>query len=162
MGQPRNGLRKLIDPLVRTDERAWAPLVLRVTLGGVMLPHGAQKLLGWYGGRGWSDTLNVFTQNLHLPASAAAGVVLAETLGAASLVLGLLTRVWAFALMLVMLGAVRYHQDNGFFMNWYGERAAEGFEYHLLAAGLALALTMTGGGRGSVDARLAGTGRVPS
>lgn len=48
-----------------TDEIS--PLILRVTLGGVMLPHGLQKTLGWFGGNGFENTLAFFTDKMAIP-----------------------------------------------------------------------------------------------
>ena len=127
-------------------------LVLRFTLGGVMLPHGAQKLLGFFGGAGFSGTMTAFTEHMHLPAVVAFLVILAESFGSLGLILGFLTRVGAAGIGLVMLGAtVLVHRPHGFFMNWFDKQGGEGFEYHLLAMGLALALLITGGGSASVD-----------
>ena len=54
----------------------------------------------------------------------------------------LLTRVSAAAIAIVMVGAIfAVHVQFGFFMNWFGAKSGEGFEYHLLAIGLAVALT---------------------
>lgn len=52
--------------LFATDD-SWAGLVLRLTLGLVLLPHGAQKLLGWFGGFGFDGTMGFFTQKMGLP-----------------------------------------------------------------------------------------------
>jgi putative oxidoreductase len=58
----------------------------------------------------------------------------------------------AFGIALVMLGAIfMVHLPNGFFMNWFGNQKGEGFEYHLLAIGLALVIMINGSGRYSVD-----------
>ncbi|MBI4161484.1 MAG: DoxX family protein [Acidobacteria bacterium] len=139
----------------RTDD-GWTGLVLRVALGGVMLPHGAQKLLGWFGGPGFSGTMEIFTGTLGLPWILAFLVVLAESFGALGLILGFLTRLDAFGILCVMAGAVAMaHWPNGFFMDWFGQQAGEGFEYHLLAMGLALGLLIGGGGRHSVDGAIA-------
>lgn len=127
------------------------PLILRLTLGGVMFPHGAQKLLGWFGGYGFSATMQAMTSQ-GLPAVIVFLVIMAESLGALGLIFGFLTRFSAFGIGLVMLGAAgMVHSKYGFFMNWMGQQAGEGFEYHLLAIGLAVALFVRGGGAASVD-----------
>jgi putative oxidoreductase len=126
--------------------------MLRLTLGGVMLPHGAQKLLGVFGGHGFWATLGFFTGTLNIPWLLAFVVIVLESFGSAALILGFLTRPVAFGLASIMVGAVAFvHWQNGFFMNWFGEQRGEGFEYHILAFGIALALMATGGGRHSVD-----------
>lgn len=127
------------------------PLILRLTLGLVILPHGAQKLLGWFGGYGFSATMKAMTEQ-GLPAAIVFLVIMAESFGALGLITGFLTRFSAFGIGLVMLGAAgMVHSKFGFFMNWFGQQQGEGFEYHLLALGLALALLIRGGGAASVD-----------
>ncbi len=129
-----------------------APLILRLVLGGVFLPHGAQKALGWFGGHGFNATVEVFTQKMGFPLAVALLVIAAEFLGALGLIAGFCTRFCAFGIVCVMSGAiVMVHWPHGFFMNWFGSQAGEGFEYHLLAIGMALALMLAGGGRFSID-----------
>jgi len=129
-----------------------APLVMRVMLGVVFFPHGAQKVFGWFGGYGLQGTLNFFTQTIGLPLFLAVLVIAAEFLGALGLIVGFLTRVAAFGIVCVMAGAIfTVHLSNGFFMNWAGNQAGEGFEYHLLAITMAIALMITGGGKASMD-----------
>ena len=135
----------------QTDD-GWTGFILRTTLGMVMLPHGAQKLLGWYGGLGFSGTLGLFTEKMGIPLAVAFLVIVAESLGSLALLAGLLTRFTAASLAIIMLGAiVMVHLPHGFFMNWFGQQQGEGFEYHLLVIGIAAALLVTGGGRWSVD-----------
>ena len=127
-------------------------LFQRLVLGCVMLPHGAQKVLGWWGGGGWSQTMSSFEQGLGLPAVIAAIAILNEFLGSISLITGALTRLGAFCITANMVAAVYLaHIHNGFFMNWTGTKHGEGFEYHLLALALALPLMIKGGGLFSVD-----------
>jgi putative oxidoreductase len=131
------------------------PLILRLTLAVVMFPHGAQKVLGWFGGYGFKGTLDFF-RGQGVPTPLALLVFAAELLGPLGLALGLLTRVAAFGIACVMLGAIlAVHKQHGFFMNWYGNQQGEGFEYHLLALGIALALIIGGAGLWSIDAALA-------
>jgi putative oxidoreductase len=131
-------------------------LAQRVALGLIMAPHGAQKLLGWFGGYGWSGTMAFFTETMHLPAPLAFLIIVAESLGAVGLVLGAGTRLAALGIASVMPSAIlTTHLDVGFFMNWLGAPRGEGFEYHLLALALALPLVVRGGGALSVDGALA-------
>lgn len=131
------------------------PLLLRLTLAAVMFPHGAQKALGWFGGAGLSGTLAYF-RGAGIPAPLAMLAIAAEFLGPVGLVTGLLTRVAALGIAVVMVVAiVTVHREHGFFMNWYGKQAGEGFEYHLLALGLAVALIVGGAGAWSLDALVA-------
>jgi putative oxidoreductase len=141
--------------LFQTDE-AWSSLILRVMLGVVMFPHGAQKLLGWYGGFGFGGTMGFFTEQMHIPAVVAFLVILGESFGALGLIVGFLTRVSAFGMLCIMLGAITLvHWPNGFFMNWFGKQTGEGFEYHLLVIGMSIALLIAGGGKWSVDGAIA-------
>jgi putative oxidoreductase len=135
------------------------PLILRLTLGLVMFPHGAQKLLGWFGGGGFSATMQGMT-GMGLPAVIVFLVIVAEFFGALGLITGFLTRFSAFGIATVMLGAVAtVHAKVGFFMNWFGQQQGEGFEYHLLVIGIAVALMIRGGGLLSVDRALQGETR---
>jgi len=139
----------------QTDE-SWTGLILRLTLGLVMFPHGAQKALGWYGGYGFSGTLGFFTDTMHLPWIIAFLVIIGEFFGSLGLLVGFLTRFSAASIGVIMLGAVTMvHLPNGFFMNWFGKQAGEGYEYHLLVIGIAIALTIVGAGRWSVDQQIA-------
>ncbi|MCL5023518.1 MAG: DoxX family protein [Nitrospirae bacterium] len=131
-------------------------LVLRVMLGVVFFPHGFQKLLGWFGGDGYPATMAVFTQKMGIPAFLAFLAIMAESLGSLGLLTGFLTRISALGIATNMVVAIfMVHIHNGFFMNWFGNKTGEGFEYHLLAIAIALALIIRGGGRWSVDKLLA-------
>ena len=144
----------MLHKLIRTDADL-ATLVLRVMLGVVFFPHGAQKLLGWYGGNGFTGTLGFFTTQMGIPWIFAFLAIVAEFFGALGLITGLLTRVAAFGIACVMaVAVVMVHWSNGFFMNWYGSQQGEGYEYHLLAIGIAIALMIRGGGTASVDRAL--------
>jgi putative oxidoreductase len=126
--------------------------IARVVLGLVMLPHGLQKTLGLLGGYGFSATLGFLTGQAGLPAPVALLVILAESAGALGLIVGLLGRVAAVGIASVMIGAVAtVHARNGFFMNWTGAQAGEGFEYHLLALALAAIVIVAGSGAASLD-----------
>ena len=127
----------------------WIP---RVILGCVMLPHGAQKLFGWFGGFGFTNTMTYFTQTTGLPWIIAFLIVMGESLGSLGLILGFFTRLSALGLICIMVGAIiTVHIPNGFFMNWFGKQAGEGFEYHLLVIGMSIPLLISGGGKYSVD-----------
>ena len=128
----------------------WVP---RVILGCVILPHGAQKLFGWFGGFGFTNTMTYFTQTTGLPWIIAFLIVMGESLGSLGLILGFFTRLSALGLICIMVGAIiTVHIPNGFFMNWFGKQAGEGFEYHLLVIGMSIPLLISGGGKYSVDA----------
>jgi putative oxidoreductase len=145
-----------IDRFLSTD-RDRTLLLQRIALGLIMFPHGAQKLLGWFGGYGYSGTMGLFTDTMHIPAPLAFLIILAESLGAIGLVVGAGTRLAALGIVAVMLGAIfTTHAHVGFFMNWFGAQQGEGFEYHLLALALALPLALRGGGLFSMDGAMAG------
>jgi putative oxidoreductase len=131
---------------------SWSLLILRVMLGIVMFPHGAQKLFGWFGGHGFSASMGFFTDKMHIPAFFALLAIIAESLGSMGLMIGFLTRLAAFGILCNMVVAVlMVHWPHGFFMNWGGKQAGEGFEYHLLAIAICIALLISGGGKWSVD-----------
>jgi putative oxidoreductase len=142
--------RKLI--ATRND---YAVFVVRVVLALVIFPHGAQKLLGWFGGYGPAGTVGYFKQGLGVPPAVTWLVILGESLGAVALLLGLVGRFMAFGIAATMVGAVlMVHGHNGFFMNWGGKAPGEGFEYHLLAIAMALAVMIRGSGALSIDLAL--------
>lgn len=148
------GARAARSPLTRLLATPDDPVLLgvRLTLGLVMLPHGLQKTLGLFGGYGFEGTLGFFTGTLGIPWVLALAAILAESLGALALVLGLFGRVAAFGIAANMLvAALLSHVANGFFMNWFGNQGGEGFEYHLLALALAGVVLVRGSGRASLD-----------
>lgn len=130
----------------------WASPVLRITLALMMFPHGAQKLLGWFGGYGFSGTMKAMSEGL--PSPVVFLVIIGEFFAPVLLIVGFATRFAAASVALIMAGAAYMHKGNGFFMNWLGNQAGEGIEFHILAIGLALALTISGGGSLSVDKSL--------
>ena len=137
--------------LIKTNS-SFGPLVARLILGLAMFPHGAQKVFGWFGGHGFTGTMQFFTGTMHIPALFAFLAIAAEFAGALGLIVGLLSRVAAFGVASVMVVAiVTVHASNGFFMNWLGNQKGEGFEYHLLAIGLALVVMIQGAGKASLD-----------
>lgn len=141
--------------LFRTDDSLSA-FILRVALGLIMLPHGLQKLLGLFGGFGFSGTMGFFTQKMGLPGIVAFLVIMGESVGSLMLIAGFLTRFAALSLAIIMVGAIALvHWPVGFFMNWAGQQPGEGYEYHLLVIAIGAALLFAGGGRWSVDRRIA-------
>lgn len=140
--------------LIHTDDSV-STLIMRVMLGIVFFPHGAQKLLGWFGGSGFSETMSMFTDKMGIPAVLAFLAIMAESVGAVALIAGFLTRIAALGIGTNMVVAIiMVHLPNGFFMNWSGNQKGEGFEYHLLAITLALALIIKGGGKWSIDRQM--------
>lgn len=139
----------MLTTLMRTSDDL-APLVARVVLGLVILPHGLQKTVGMFGGGGFEGTMGFMT-GAGIPAVFAFLAIVAESLGALGLILGLLGRVAAFGVAAVMATAALMMHRGSFFMNWSGQQAVEGYEYHLLAIGLALIVMIKGSGKLSVD-----------
>jgi len=145
----------MFSKLMSTDNDYLAT-VLRVGLGVAILPHGAQKLLGWFGGPGIGGTVDFFSQAFGIPAALALLVIAAEFFGALGLIVGLFSRIAAAAIALVMVGAVwMVHLPHGFFMNWSGTQAGEGIEYHILAVAISIAIIIRGSGAFSLDQQLA-------
>lgn len=126
--------------------------LLRLVLGAVFFAHGAQKVLGWFGGFGFRATLGFFTQQIHIPAPLAVLAIAAEFLGGLGLIIGLLGRVASFGIFCNMVVAVvLIHRHFGLFANWYGNQKGEGFEYHLLSIAICLAIMIRGSGALSLD-----------
>ncbi len=123
-------------------------------LGVVILPHGLQKLLGMFGGYGFSATVEYFSST-GIPSLIGVLIVLGESFGVLFLILGLISRISAAGIAIIMLGAiVMVHGQHGFFLNWFGAQAGEGFEYHLLALGLSIVVIIAGSGKWSLDKEL--------
>jgi len=131
--------------------------MLRLTLALVLLPHGLQHMFSLFGGYGFTATLGWMTGTLGIPAPLAAAGIVLEVAAPALLIAGLGSRLWGAALAVFMATAASTHVPNGFFMNWFGTLPAgsEGFEYHLLAIVLAIAIAVNGGGALSLDRILA-------
>ncbi len=125
--------------------------ILRVILGIVFFAHGAQKMLGWFGGFGFHATMGFFV-HMGMPAPVAFLIICTEFFGSLGLIVGLLTRIAALGIAVEMVGAIfLVHLPNGFFMNWAGTQKGEGFEYHLLVIAIGAALFLRGAGAFSVD-----------
>ena len=134
--------------------------LLRLVFGIVFFAHGAQKMLGWFGGYGFSGTMGFFTHQLGIPAPFAFLAIMAEFLGSLGLLVGFLGRIAAFGIICNMTVAVwMVHRFNGFFMNWAGNQKGEGFEYHLLAIAIGLVILIWGSGALSVDRFLSSDSR---
>jgi putative oxidoreductase len=154
-----SGIRRMISlqSLLQT-EASGTQTMLRLVLAGVMFPHGAQHVLGWFGGYGLSATVGWMSASLGIPVALATFAMLVELLAPIALVVGLGGRFAGVGLAGLMVVAAQTHAGNGFFMNWFGtlEAGAEGFEYHLLAIAIALAVAVRGSGAFSLDRWLTG------
>lgn len=141
----------MLKRLVRTDDNL-AILFVRVSLAAVIWAHGAQKVLGWWGGKGPGVTMDFFERLWGIPPAVTVLVMLAEFVGPVLLAVGFLGRFAALSVGMVMVGAVYFDTWKwGFFMNWYGQPRGEGFELHVLVLGMVAALLVQGSGRWSVD-----------
>jgi len=130
----------------------FGPTIIRIVLGLVLFPHGAQKLLGWFGGAGFENTMDMFTEALGIPWLIGLLVIILESIGPVLIIIGLGSRLVALAIVVEFTIIIFLaHIQNGFFMNWTGQQMGEGFEYHLLVIGIALSLLISGSGRMSVD-----------
>lgn len=152
----------MLRKLTLTDNNT-ATTIIRLVLGIVFFAHGAQKMLGWFGGFGFSGTMGFFTGALHIPAIFAFLAIVAEFFGGLGLIFGVLTRIAAFGIAVNMLVAIAMvHGRFGFFMNWSGAQKGEGFEYHLLVLAMCAFLMIKGAGALSVDQKLAGAVQATS
>jgi putative oxidoreductase len=142
--------------LFSTNPNNVSELVARLVLGFVIFPHGAQKLLGWFGGYGFTGTMGFLTSTAGLPWIVALLVILIEFFGSLLLIVGFATRLAAFCIIVEFIGVVlSTHIHNGFFMNWYAvPKKGEGLEYFILLFGLAIITLINGGGKASVDAAI--------
>jgi putative oxidoreductase len=145
---------------VLSTEDVTAPALVRAALAVVMFPHGAQHLLGWFGGYGFVGTHAWMTGDLGIPSVIATLAILTEFIAPLALLIGLGGRIAALAIAGFMVGAAGTHVEHGFFMNWYGAMpaGAEGFEFHLLAIAMALAIAIQGSGAWSLDRVLTSRG----
>ncbi len=127
---------------------------LRVVLGVVFFAHGAQRMLGWFGGDGFHNTMGAYA-HMGIPAPVALLIICAQFLGGLGLIVGFFTRIASLGVASLMIGAIfMVHLQNGFFMNWMGTQKGEGIEYHLLALAMAAALLLRGAGAFSLDRAL--------
>src|SRR6266550_7878680 len=151
---------KMFRRLYATDDST-ATSILRLVLGVIFFAHGAQKMLGWFGGFGFAGTMNLFTGMLHIPAPLAFLAIAAEFFGGIGRILGFLTRIAAFGIGVNMLVAIMtLHGAFGFFMNWTGAQKGEGFEFHLLVLAIVAFLMIRGAGAFSVDRVLSASVRA--
>ena len=131
--------------------RPYAVPLIRVATGLFLMPHGAQKLFGWFGGGGLEGTAGFFAGKLGLEPGMFFAVLVGGTefFGGLCLAIGFLTRIAAAGVVIQMTVAILLvHLSNGFF--W----GNSGIEYPLLWGLLALAFVYRGGGEMSVDRKL--------
>lgn len=136
----------MIRKICLTERHNWIPFILRITIGVVMLPHGLQKMFGWFGGKGFIESMDMLHQHAHIPKFIAFLVIFAESFGALSLILGGLTRFSAFFLGIIMFGAIfTSHLEGGFI-------SLTGYPFHVMYIAICTCLVIKGGGKLSIDA----------
>jgi len=141
----------MLSKLIKTDAN-WVVTIVRIVLGVVFFAHGAQKMLGWFGGYGFSGTMGFFTKTMGIPTPLAFLAIAAEFFGGLGLIFGLLSRIAASGIGVNMLVAIAMvHRHFGFFANWSGSQKGEGYEYHLLAIAIAVAIIVRGARALSLD-----------
>jgi putative oxidoreductase len=135
-----------------STDRDWTLTAIRLILGVIFFAHGAQKMLGWFGGAGLKETMRTMHEYVHVPVALAFLAVSSEFFGGLALIVGLLSRVAAIGIGITMLSAiVTVHGRYGLFMNWPGDRKGHGIEYHLLVIALVIAIVVGGSGAASLD-----------
>lgn len=151
----RSPIANAFHALVRTNDDL-VPAIARVALGLAILPHGAQKTVGWFGGYGFNATMQWFTDTMQIPWLFGFAAILAESLGGIALIVGFGSRLAALGVGAVFATAIStLHWQHGFFMNWEGTQSGEGIEYFLLGFAIVAVVALRGGGTGSIDRRLA-------
>jgi putative oxidoreductase len=127
------------------------PAIIRLVVGVLFFYHGAQKMLGWWGGPGFSAMMHAF-ESQGVPAVFAFLAIAAEFFGGIGLIAGFLSRIAAFGITVNMIVAIMtVHLQNGLSMNWSGQQKGEGFEYHLLVLAITISIMLVGAGAFSVD-----------
>jgi putative oxidoreductase len=145
--------------LVFATYGSWSHLVVRLGLGVVFFAHGAQKVLGWFGGRGLQGTINGF-KGMGIPPAAAVMAAFIEFLGGLAMLGGFLVRPAALGLIVVMLVAImKVHAQHGFFINFAGTPGkGHGFEFNFVLIAMALSILIGGAGALSIDRLIAPLG----
>ena len=133
-----------------------APAIIRIACGLILFPHGAQKLLGSWGGYGFEGTMQFFTGTVHLPWALGILIILIEFFGPLLLIAGLGVRIISPVIFLLFTGImITTPWEHGFFMNWFNNQKGEGFEFDLLMMAMAASLTFSGAGARSLDRYMA-------
>ena len=134
------------------DQLSLGLLLLRIILGVVFFAHGAQKVLGWFGGYGLAGTVGYFKNVVKVPAPLAYLGPFVEFLGGIALIFGAFTKVAALGIMIMMIVATfKVHGAQGFFLTGKGDGKGQGYEFSLTLAVISLVLILLGGGMYSVD-----------
>lgn len=131
---------------------SWSHLIVRLILGVIFFAHGAQKVFGWFGGRGLTETIAGFRQ-MNIPAAATVTAACIECFGGLAMIVGFLVRPAALGLIVVMLVAIKkVHARHGFFLNWsLTQGKGHGWEFNLALIAMALSIAVGGAGIVSID-----------
>jgi putative oxidoreductase len=143
----------MLSRLVQTPNDM-APTIVRAMLGVVIFAHGCQKVLGWFGGGGFDQTMTRFTEAYNIPVGFAFLAIMVEFLGGFCLIVGLFGRIASLGVAVNMIFAIIIVTGSrGFFINWAGTRPAgeQGYEFQLLAIAMGLAIAVRGAGAFSLD-----------
>ena len=133
------------------DQISVGLFLLRVLLGVVFFAHGAQKVLGWFGGYGLAGTVGYFKNVVKMPTLLAYLGPFVEFVGGIALVFGLFTKFAAIGILIMMIVAtLKVHFPSGFFLSGKGE-GKQGYEFTLTLAVISLVLVLLGGGVYSID-----------
>lgn len=120
-------------------------LFLRLIIGIIMFPHGAQKLFGWFGGGGLKDTIQHMS-SAGVPRFVSLLIIFGQSLGSIAIIIGFCTRLVAVCLFIIMAGAMIINMPNGWMMNWTGKKNGEGIEYFILFLAIDLYIIISGSG----------------
>lgn len=138
--------------LLLNSDSGWIGFAARVVLGLTLLPHGCQKMVGWFGGDGFSLTIQRFTKGMELPWIVALLIIFIEFFASIFLLLGFASRLMAFSIFVLMIGTiVTVHWQYGYFLNWHNTKGGEGMQFNLLIMGLCIVVMLAGSGRLSID-----------
>lgn len=129
----------------------YALLVLRLIGGLTLLFYGSQKMMGAFGGKGFTATISMFEQGMGIPPPLAICAIFAEFFGALGLVFGFLSRIAAFGAMTTMLVATYVHTKDFTILD---PAKVKDLTYPLLMAAIFAAILIAGAGKISVDAQL--------
>lgn len=134
------------------DQLSLGLFLLRIILGAVFFAHGAQKVLGWFGGYGLTGTVGYFKNVVKIPAPLAYLGPFVEFLGGIALIFGVFTKAAALGIFIMMVVAtVKVHFPQGFFLTGKGDGKGQGYEFALTLAVISLVLVLLGGGIYSLD-----------
>lgn len=137
-----------LEPLYAKFNDCALPM-LRIVTGLILIPHGCQKALGWFGGAGFARFTQIFDSIGYKPGAVWLSIIIfVELVGGLCLVLGLFTRVAALLVGLFMVNAIWTLWAKGFF--W----TAGGWEYSLLILAVSLVFMVRGGGSCSLDGKM--------